>query len=291
MRNFLLFIVALGVFFGCSSSDYKLKGRNEGGKVVIAPVDAGGTEKIMIEYNPNTNEVSIPAGNKLKVDVIEANSGGQPEGGVPSGMIAPFAGATPPDGWLLCDGSEVSETTYARLFAAIGTTWNLGARQDGTGGNYTAPSGGNFRLPDLRGTFLRGAGTSSRTDGSGDQSITLGAFRNDSTAVNGMAITGSVGNDNISSNRSVTVSSTGSAHTHTVQTVLFTPSGSTANRGAVTEGGSPQLNAVVSSGLHSHSGSYMSASTFEHSHSDNFGLSGNTETGVRATGVNYIIKY
>ena len=45
---------------------------------------------------------------------------------VPSGVMVPFAGTNVPDGWLLCNGAEVSRTTYASLFAAIGTKWGEG---------------------------------------------------------------------------------------------------------------------------------------------------------------------
>jgi microcystin-dependent protein len=67
--------------------------------------------------------------------------------GMPAGAITAFAGTTVPAGWLLCDGSAVSRTNYARLFAAVGTTW-------GSGDGMTS-----FNLPDMRGMFLRGAGT------------------------------------------------------------------------------------------------------------------------------------
>ncbi len=63
-----------------------------------------------------------------------------------AGMIIPFGGTTAPSGWLACDGSVVSRTTYAPLFAAIGTTWGVG---DGST---------TFAVPDLRGAFLRGTG-------------------------------------------------------------------------------------------------------------------------------------
>jgi microcystin-dependent protein len=63
---------------------------------------------------------------------------------LPSGTVLPFAGSTAPTGWLLCDGTAVSRTTYANLFAAISTSW-------GYGDNSTT-----FNLPDLRGRFLRG---------------------------------------------------------------------------------------------------------------------------------------
>jgi len=66
---------------------------------------------------------------------------------VPSGMIMPFGGSSAPTGFLACDGSAISRTTYSTLFTAIATTWGVG---DGSG---------TFNLPDLRAMFLRGTGT------------------------------------------------------------------------------------------------------------------------------------
>lgn len=63
------------------------------------------------------------------------------------GFIKTFAGATPPEGTLLCDGSAVSRQTYKELFAAIGTTWG-----EGDGAN-------TFNLPDLRDVWILCAGT------------------------------------------------------------------------------------------------------------------------------------
>lgn len=62
----------------------------------------------------------------------------------PAGMVAPFARNTAPSGWLKANGAAVSRTTYATLFAAIGTTFGAG---DGFN---------TFNLPDLRGEFVRG---------------------------------------------------------------------------------------------------------------------------------------
>lgn len=62
----------------------------------------------------------------------------------PAGQVVAFARQTPPTGWLVCDGSAVSRTTYARLFEALGTTFGAG------NGSTT------FNLPDLRGEFIRG---------------------------------------------------------------------------------------------------------------------------------------
>jgi microcystin-dependent protein len=66
---------------------------------------------------------------------------------VPTGAVMPFAMNTAPSGWLAANGSAVSRTTYAALFAAIGTTYGAG------NGSTT------FTLPDLRASFVRGAGS------------------------------------------------------------------------------------------------------------------------------------
>lgn len=42
------------------------------------------------------------------------------------GMVKGYAGITPPEGWLFCDGSAISRTTYSDLFADIGTTYGSG---------------------------------------------------------------------------------------------------------------------------------------------------------------------
>lgn len=60
------------------------------------------------------------------------------------GEVAAFARSTAPAGWLKANGAAVSRTTYAKLFAAIGTTFGAG---DGST---------TFNLPDARGEFLRG---------------------------------------------------------------------------------------------------------------------------------------
>jgi len=59
------------------------------------------------------------------------------------GQVAYFAMTTAPTGWLKCNGAAISRTTFADLFAAIGTAWGVG------NGSTT------FNLPDLRGEFLR----------------------------------------------------------------------------------------------------------------------------------------
>jgi microcystin-dependent protein len=66
---------------------------------------------------------------------------------VPIGAILPFAGGTTPDGYLLCDGSEVERSKYSDLYDIIGVTFN---------GSAALLGFGTFRLPDLRGRFALG---------------------------------------------------------------------------------------------------------------------------------------
>lgn len=61
---------------------------------------------------------------------------------VPAGTIIAFAGTTPPPGWIPCDGRYLDKQGFQALFAAIGTTYG---QVDAT-----------FRVPDLRGMFVRG---------------------------------------------------------------------------------------------------------------------------------------
>jgi microcystin-dependent protein len=83
--------------------------------------------------------------------------------GVPAGTVIYHAAATAPTGYLKANGAVVSRTTYAALFAAIGTLYGAG---DGST---------TFKLPDLRGQFLRGF-----DDGAGvDTGRVLGSSQDD----------------------------------------------------------------------------------------------------------------
>lgn len=97
-------------------------------------------------------------------------------GGAITGESRLWNTETPPDGWLEEDGSAISRTTYADLFAVIGTSYGVG---DGST---------TFNLPDSRGRFVRifdnGAGTdpdaASRTDrGDGTTGDNVGTLQED----------------------------------------------------------------------------------------------------------------
>jgi len=74
--------------------------------------------------------------------------------GVPVGTILAHAANTPPSGFLECNGSNISRSTYATLFSTISTTFGVG---DGSS---------TFALPDLRGQFIRGWANTGSTDAS-----------------------------------------------------------------------------------------------------------------------------
>lgn len=89
---------------------------------------------------------------------------------IPSGVMMAYGGTSAPSGWLLCDGSAVSRTTYSTLYAIVGTAFGVG---DGST---------TFNLPDLRGRVPVGkdnmggsAASRMTTAGSGVDGLTLGA--------------------------------------------------------------------------------------------------------------------
>jgi microcystin-dependent protein len=99
---------------------------------------------------------------------------GTGDGFLPIGGMMMWGTATAPTGWLKCDGSAVSRTTYANLFAVIGTTF-------GSGDGSTT-----FNLPNLSGRFPLGVGTASNPalagTGSGGTHGTAGNHNHDGHA-------------------------------------------------------------------------------------------------------------
>lgn len=118
---------------------------------------------------------------------------------LPAGVTVPYAGATSPTGWLLCNGQAVSRTSYSRLFAAIGTKY-------GNGDGSTT-----FNVPDLRecnpvGIGRRASGVINHNE------FELGEFQDDQYQKHSHGVGGNTG--------STQPTFTGTAHTHS-----FTPSG------------------------------------------------------------------
>jgi len=123
------------------------------------------------------------------------------------GCVVDFAGTTPPSKWLLCYGQAVSRTTYALLFAAIGTTFGVG---DGST---------TFNLPDCRGRVVAG-----KDDMGGSSADRL---TNQSGGLNGDTL-GATGGSEVHTLTAAQLA----AHTHTEPGGHGTNSATTAFRGS-----------------------------------------------------------
>ena len=94
------------------------------------------------EVNQVTGELNQVAGSFS--DMVYADA--------PVGAIQAFGGSTAPLGWLMCDGSAVSRTTYAALFAVIGTRY--GAGDGSTSFNLPSREAGAAVYPSADGNVL-----------------------------------------------------------------------------------------------------------------------------------------
>lgn len=121
------------------------------------------------------------SGNRTDEVFTQVAAGASPVGSVIAygGLLDP--NLPPPAGWLLCDGSAISRTTYAALFQVIGTLHGAG---DGVS---------TFNLPDYRGRFQRGvddgtgrdpdANTRTAASAGGATGDTVGSFQSRATAL------------------------------------------------------------------------------------------------------------
>lgn len=218
---------------------------------------------------PGDRVVLVPVGTTYLIVGAVSSTGA----GLPAGAIQPYAGAAAPAGWLACDGTAVSRSTYSRLFAAIGTTWGAG------NGSTT------FNVPDLRGRAPIGAGTGAGltaralAGSGGAETVTLTtatmpahghSFSGGSAASSGdhgHASSGDHGHGSSGDHSHSLSGSTGSDgdHSHSVgnqstRSDILAGGGTTT---AATGGGS-----TGSDGSHSHSLSGSASSAGSHSHSN-----------------------
>ncbi|MEO5336023.1 MAG: tail fiber protein [Magnetospirillum sp. WYHS-4] len=131
-------------------------------RMLLDDADAAAARATLELGTASTLNAGTAAGNLVQLDgsgalpaVSGANLTNLPNAGLPAGAVMPFAGASAPGGWLACDGTAVSRSTYASLYAVVGTTYGAG---DGST---------TFNLPDLRGRTVigvgQGSGLSNRT--------------------------------------------------------------------------------------------------------------------------------
>lgn len=159
-------------------------------------VEAGAASQLVIPQHGSSHVrggVDVIDGDRLTIDYVPTNytrnSGASGAGNVtdltahlagidlilPAGILMPYAGTTEPNGWVFCYGQtvdSVANTAYARLFAAIGTT-------------YGGSGASSFILPDLRGRVAAGRDNMGGT--------TIGRLTNAASGITGTTLGASGG--------------------------------------------------------------------------------------------------
>jgi len=227
-------------FFGLDDSSGKFTFIPDGTNTSeVYTGDAGGAVFSTVESTVATGTAPLTVASTTRVTNLNADTvDGYHATDIlmPSGAITAYGGSSAPSGWLLCDGTAVSRTTYAALFAVLGTTYGAG---DGST---------TFAVPNLQQRFPLGkaaAGTGSTLGGTGgaiDHTHTVPAH------YHGM---GSGADLNITSSGATTTTTDG-AHTHTIQARESSTASTAASlmRGSAT--GTTNNTSTLSDGSHSH---------------------------------------
>lgn len=185
---------------------------------------------------------------------------------LPVGTIIAFGGDTLeiPDGWLLCNGKNLPKKDYSKLFGTIKNNW---------GGDGIE----NFKLPDLRGQFLRGVDNgalvdpddSSRSNENGIRAG-VGSYQNDATRKpNETFKTGVESND----------------HTHSYQDAYFSEVKGNGGEGNL------KGNAVPADDDNSRYYLNRNSEIQSKKHTHDIESGGDKETRPKNAAVNYIIKW
>jgi microcystin-dependent protein len=186
---------------------------------------------------------------------------------VPAGSLLMWPTGSAPSGYLLCNGAAVSRTTYAALFAVIGTTF-------GAGDTTTT-----FNLPDYRNRMPIGAGTTAALAGTGGSAdaITV-AHTHTFSATSGT----------MNSNTTHTHTASDSGHTHTQNL------GSGASQPGLTTSSSP-VGAQSTTGF-GYANISVSSTNIDHTHTVSGTTASTGSSGTNANlppylGINFVIKH
>ena len=152
-RGLAVYIEGIRINQGALATEWEKNPADEEASIILGKSWPAGSKVLMVQNEPS-NMTSPPLQRDQNLADVPDKAAGRNHLGVyskaesdllaPAGKVAHFAMATPPQGWLKANGALVSRTAYARLFSAIGTTFGAG---DGFN---------TFKLPDLRGEFVRG---------------------------------------------------------------------------------------------------------------------------------------
>lgn len=132
-----LTVAGSAVISGSSTfnSNVKINGKTTATDVVTVGTSAG-SGAIVVPASNDTYDLGSPTKYFRKLYVSQIIGGNN----FSSGMITPYGGVGAPSGWLLCNGTSYSTSTYSNLFGVVGYTY---------GG-----SGSSFNVPNLTGVTL-----------------------------------------------------------------------------------------------------------------------------------------
>lgn len=220
----------------------------------------GGTVTLLNDVIIKGN--TIIEGDALVEGTLTVEQGSDPE----LAAIRLWPTNTAPTNWMICDGSAISRTTYADLFAIVGTTFGVG--------NGTT----TFNIPDLKGRVAVGRDSGQTEfdvlgESGGAKTVTLTTTNMPSHTHGLTAIT--VGNQSANHTHTFSDTSSSDAHTHTIGADQDVPSGSanySVHRGSGS--GGFQSNASTSDS-HSHT---VSGTTGNQSANHNHALTGNVDS-------------
>lgn len=188
---------------------------------------------------------------------------------VPPGCVISFSGSSEPDGWLKCDGRSVSQSTYADLYAVIGSTYG----SDST----------TFNLPDMSDYFVRG--TSANRNVGSKESDDVGFHSHNANTGDAGSHSHSGNTDNAGSHvhpLNFTGHNVGSGNAN--NEVGFEVNDKTNDFFTITTG--PDMD---SAGSHSHNLNIDSAGS--HSHAITVSSAGSGQTRPKNIALIFIIKY
>jgi len=223
---------------------------------------------------------------------------------VPTGCVKMYAGSAPPSSWLICDGGAVSRTTYADLFAVIGTTYGSGNGSttfnvpNMQGNVVVGHNGSNYRRGDISGSSTHAITTAEMPShshtGTTDPS---GAHTHTGTidSVGSHQHTGSTDNTDVSHRHLQTLGPVDDGNfSHVLGQNPPSDGNGTVESGSYTDYASINHNhsfTTGSAGSHSHSLTINSSATHQHTFTTNTTGSGNAISLMQPYVVmHYIIK-
>lgn len=205
----------------------------------------------------------------------------------PIGTVMPYTSDIVPEGWVICDGRTLTDISYPSLKLIIGTRY-------GSGGV------GAFKIPDLRGVFIRGSDNMETVKGSRgiDGGRTCGSNQSSTYLQHNHPVGGSISTTNSTHSHSRSSTATGGSHRHSASARIEewpdpAPSCDTGSDRFYLGYGGSGYGGTNGSGSHDHSASATCGAGADHNHNDTISYTpynGSTETRPRNIALNYIIR-